>query len=345
MPVGNNKEKAEECYDELSRIVSFDSIGRLIKQRVPGTLLRPIVIDGPLIGMSYDKNYTMDERLSNCSNYARRPLNSGEMRQGFEMMIPYPYPIKALLKILFHFIARGHKATAFLPIFFSDFLDKACASKYADKFSDMKQFRELFRLKLLKFIPGENFTNYLKQYTMESRGVLVTTEEALYFKGTMTSREGDLKRGSLSEKAAVTTASPSDSCSAFDNLVKESYDLVYSTLISETRYDMRKLPVIIPLFRPFNRRLIISLDAIRSQKVLEVSQSELPATKYNRILSEEQLTLEVQCELLGILSAMLADDFPCGPQDAQIVPRIRHVLGLPSEGKLLKQREEANAEK
>lgn len=299
------------CNAELSRIVSFDSVHRSVNDRTPYTLLRPIVIDGPLVGVGYDQEYSLDDRIISCKNYIRRPKPLRGDRHGFEKMSPYP--LSALVKILFYFIARGHKVTAFLPLFFNDRLEDACSSS-ATMVTDVKQFRELVRLKLIKFLPGENFANHLKHRTAKCQGILVTTQDAFYSDNAIFNRNTCSARGSELERATIGTE-------------EASCDLMYSTQIPEMSLGKSKLPVIIPLWRPYNLRLIISLDVIRWKKILEVKASEVSVSQYNKLLNEEQLTLRVQSEFLEILAAMMDGEFPCGPQDAKIAPLVRQAWG------------------
>lgn len=249
----------------------------------------------------------MDDRISSCKNYIGRPKPLRGDRHGFEKMNPYPLP--ALVKILFHFIARGHKVTAFLPLFFNDRLEDACSSS-ATMVTDVKQFRELVRLKLIKFLPGENFANHLKHRTAKCQGILVTTQNAFYFDNAIFNRSACSAQESELEGATIAA-------------VKDSCDLTYSTQIPEMSLGKSKLPVIIPLWRPNNRRLIISIDFIRWEEILEVKASKVSVSQFNKLLSEEQLTLQVQSEFLEILAAMMDGEFPCGPQDAKIAPLVR----------------------
>ncbi|VDM17393.1 unnamed protein product, partial [Wuchereria bancrofti] len=103
-----------------------------------------------------------------------------------------------------------------------------------------------------------------------------------------------------------------------------------STVISEILSDKSKLPVITPLFRPYNHLLIISLDVTRWKKILQVEKPEVSASEY-RLLVNEQLMLQTQFRLLSKLASMLDDHFPCGPSDADIVPLFRHTLGFTDE--------------
>ncbi|KAM3719970.1 hypothetical protein ACO02O_11820 [Dirofilaria immitis] len=302
---GNNVNNKYIISDvELSKIVLFENIRRSLVERTAGTLLRPIVIDGPLIGASYDQKYAVDDRIGCTENYARRIKPT---RKGFRMM--EPYPMQALIKILFYFIARGHKATAFLPIFFDEQLDEPCCSRCA-LVNNIEQFRELLLLKLIKFLPNENFGNEIKRHTANCHGILVTSAEALYFNNSNLLRKDCLEESTISGSAMDT-----------------SCDLMYSTMIPEIQLDKSKLPVIIPIFRPYNHRLIISLDFIRWKKILQVEERELNISQY-KLLVDEQLELRSQFKLLKKLASMLDGQFPCGPSDADIVPLFRHALGL-----------------
>ncbi|KAL3993555.1 Zc3h12a-like Ribonuclease NYN domain family protein [Acanthocheilonema viteae] len=294
-------------YDtQLSKIISFENVKRSLVERTAGTLLRPVVIDGPLIGISYDEKYTLDDHIGCLENYVRE-VKPTQIRRGFRIM--KPYPMQALVKLLFYFIARGHKTTAFLPVFFDERLDES-SSRQCALVSDLEQFRELILLKLIKFLPDENFAIQLKYRTADCHGILVTSAAAFYF------NSSNLHRNNHSEES-ITSA----------NAIKTSYDLVYNTMLPEMLFDNSKLPVIIPLFRPYNHRLIISLDVVRWKKVLQVKKQEANTSQY-KLLVGEQLTLQTQFQLLSKLVLMLDDQFPCGPPDAEIIPLFRHALGL-----------------
>uniref|UniRef100_A0A0R3RVZ8 RNase_Zc3h12a_2 domain-containing protein n=1 Tax=Elaeophora elaphi TaxID=1147741 RepID=A0A0R3RVZ8_9BILA len=294
------------CDVELSKIISFENVKRLLIERTAGTLLRPIVIDGLLIGASYDQKYALDDHIGCLENYVRQMKPSGKIRRGFRVM--EPYPVQALVKVLFYFIARGHKATAFLPIFFDEQLDKSCCSSCA-LVSNVEQFRELVLLKLIKFLPNENFASQIKHRTADCHGILVTSPEGFHF------NSSNLHRNDHSEES-ITSA----------DVTNTSYDLPYSD-DTEVLLDNSKFPIIIPLFRPYNHRLIISLDVIRWRKVLQVEKQEVSIPQY-KLLVDEQLTLQTQFGLLNKLVSMLDDQFSCGPSDADIVSLFRHALGL-----------------
>ncbi|VDN25654.1 unnamed protein product [Gongylonema pulchrum] len=300
-------EHYSDCMDHLSSIVSFDSITRTVNERAYDTLLRPVLIDGPLIGVSYEQNYRLDDRLSTCSSYLRRPKTEGK-RFGFVA----PYPVPALTKILFHFIARGHKATAFLPQFSDDTVERILhnAKNFATV-ADAAHFVELVRLKLIQFLPGESFGDSLKWQTAKCQGTLVTTQKASYFNSSTTAADSANQNGVRNESE------------------KGLCNLMFSTRMLEVQHTKNMLPVIIPLWRPYNRRLIISADTTRSKEVLEVKERDIrDSSQSNEVLLREQLTLQRQFELLKKLAKMLNGDFPCGLQDAQIVPLIKHELEL-----------------
>ncbi|EJW81637.1 hypothetical protein WUBG_07453, partial [Wuchereria bancrofti] len=128
------------CDVDLSKIISFENVRRSLVDRTAGALLRPIsctiVIDGPLIGVSYDQNYAMNDHIC-LENYVGQMKATRKIRRGFKIM--KPYPVQALVKILFYFIARGHKTTAFLPVFFNEWLDESCCSRCA-LISNVEQF-------------------------------------------------------------------------------------------------------------------------------------------------------------------------------------------------------------
>ncbi|VDO45241.1 unnamed protein product [Onchocerca flexuosa] len=295
------------CNMQLSKIISFENVKRLLVERTAGTLLRPVIIDGPLIGVSYDQEYELDDRIGCLENYVRRVKSTKKVRRGFRIM--KPYPVEALVKILFYFIARGHKATAFLPIFFNEQLNESCCNRCA-LVSNIEQFRELVLLKLIKFLSNENFANEIKHRTVNCHGILVTGPEAAYFNNSNLHREGHPEENITS-----------------DNAMGTSCDLMYSTMIPELLLDKSKLPVIIPLFRPYNHRLIISLDVIRWKAILQVGEQEVSISQ-RKLLIDEQLMLQMQFGLLSKLVIMLDGQFPCGPSDADIVPLFRHALGL-----------------
>ncbi|CAG9531854.1 unnamed protein product [Cercopithifilaria johnstoni] len=304
----NTNSRHVMCDVELSKIISFENIKRSLVERTAGALLRPIVIDGPLIGISYDQKYALDGHISCLENYVRRVKTTRKVRRGFRIM--RPYPVQALVKLLFYFIARGHKTTAFLPIFFDEQqLDESCCTQCA-LVSNVEQFRKLVLLKLIKFLPDENFASRIKLYTADCHGILVTSPEAFYF------NNSNLDRNGHSEESITSTSA-----------TNTSHDLMYSTMISEMLFDNNKLPVIIPLFRPYNHRLIITLDIIRWKKILQVEQGEISITQY-KLLIDEQLTLQTQFGLLNKLVPMLDDQFPCGPPDAEIVPLFQRTLEL-----------------
>lgn len=257
-----------------------------------------VVIDGPLIGVSYNREYELNDHINCLGSYTRQVESVKKIRYGFRTM--KPYPIQALVKLLFYFIARGHKATAFLPIFFDEGLDRSCHNQ-CSLVSNMEQFRELVRLKLIKFLSNETFANQIKRYTADCNGILVTSPNP---------------NGHPEEN--TTFASGTNS----------SYNLVNNTMIPGMLFDNNKLPLIIPLFRPYNHKLIISLDVVRWQKILEVEKREVSIPQYE-LLINEQLTLQTQFGLLSKLVSMLDDQFPCGPSDADIIPLFRHELGLP----------------
>uniref|UniRef100_A0AAF5Q6M7 Zc3h12a-like Ribonuclease NYN domain-containing protein n=1 Tax=Wuchereria bancrofti TaxID=6293 RepID=A0AAF5Q6M7_WUCBA len=297
------------CDVDLSKIISFENVRRSLVDRTAGALLRPIVIDGPLIGVSYDQNYAMNDHIC-LENYVGQMKATRKIRRGFKIM--KPYPVQALVKILFYFIARGHKTTAFLPVFFNEWLDESCCSRCA-LISNVEQFRELVLLKLIKFLPHENFANEIKHRAADCHGILVTNPEAFYF------NNFNLHRNGHSEGGITSVSATNTSC-----------DLMCSTVISEILSDKSKLPVITPLFRPYNHLLIISLDVTRWKKILQVEKPEVSASEY-RLLVNEQLMLQTQFRLLSKLASMLDDHFPCGPSDADIVPLFRHTLGFTDE--------------
>ncbi|MCP9262222.1 putative RING finger protein 4 [Dirofilaria immitis] len=276
---GNNVNNKYIISDvELSKIVLFENIRRSLVERTAGTLLRPIVIDGPLIGASYDQKYAVDDRIGCTENYARR-------------------------------IKPTRKGYRFLTDLFDEQLDEPCCSRCA-LVNNIEQFRELLLLKLIKFLPNENFGNEIKRHTANCHGILVTSAEALYFNNSNLLRKDCLEESTISGSAMDT-----------------SCDLMYSTMIPEIQLDKSKLPVIIPIFRPYNHRLIISLDFIRWKKILQVEERELNISQY-KLLVDEQLELRSQFKLLKKLASMLDGQFPCGPSDADIVPLFRHALGL-----------------
>lgn len=249
----------------------------------------------------------MDGHIGCLENHVQRIKSNRKIRRGFRII--KPYPVQALVKILFYFIARGHKATAFLPIFFDERLDKSYCSRCA-LVSNVEQFRELVLLKLIKFLPNENFASEIKHRTADCNGILITSPKAFYFNNSNLNRVGH-------PEESITSASPTNT----------SYDLMYSTMIPEILLDKSKLPVIIPLFRPYNHQLIISLDVIRWKNVLQVEKGEVNIFQH-KLLVDEQLTLQMQFGLLSKLAPMLNDQFPCGPPDAEIVPLFQHTLGL-----------------
>ncbi|VIO92785.1 Uncharacterized protein BM_BM7173 [Brugia malayi] len=296
------------CDVALSKIISFENVKRSLVNRTAGTLLRPIVIDGPLIGVSYDEKYAMNDDMY-FENYVGQMKATGKTRTGFKIM--KPYPVQALVKILFYFIARGHKTTAFLPVFFDERLDESCCNRCA-LVSNVEQFRELVLLKLIKFLPHKDFANEIKHYAADCHGILVTNPEAFYF------NNFNLHRNDHSEQGITSASATNTSC-----------DLMCSTAIFEILSDKNKVPVIIPLFRPYNHRLVISLD-VTWKKVLQVEKPEVSASDY-RLLVNEQLMLQTQFRLLSKLVSMMDDQFPCGPSDADIVPLFQYTLGFTDE--------------
>lgn len=69
--------------------------------------------------------------------------------------------MQALVKFLLYFIARGHKATAFLPILFDERSDELCCDRCA-LVSNTKQFLFFILLKSIKFLPSKNFASQIK---------------------------------------------------------------------------------------------------------------------------------------------------------------------------------------
>uniref|UniRef100_A0A915PHL3 Zc3h12a-like Ribonuclease NYN domain-containing protein n=1 Tax=Setaria digitata TaxID=48799 RepID=A0A915PHL3_9BILA len=295
---------------ELSRIISFKSIRRSVIERSVGTLLRPIVIDGLLIAASYDQNYTLDDRIGYLENYIQQKKPNKPVCCDIRTM--KPYPVQALVKILFHFIARGHKATAFLPFFFKEQLGET--NDHCALVSDEKQFRKLVILELIKFLPSEDFASHIKHNTVSCHGILVTIPKALYLNNFNSCQKCQ------PEESIAYNITPGTSC-----------DLMDRTVIPEILFGNNKLPIIVPLFRPYNHRLVISLDSVHWKKILQVEEEEVSILRYNMLLRDEQLTLQMQSELLDKLITMIDGQFPCGPFDADIVPLIRHALGLTNQ--------------
>lgn len=253
-----------------------------------------------------------------------------------------PFPVISLTKVLFHFIARGHKTIAYLPFVFKKWFWKAAKSKI----DDLIAFRKLLDLNLLHFLDEADFFLSLKHEAIGSKGILITSGLSLIMENNEMVKKDD-KDISIEDN---------EFCNILDRFIdysdindihqertpqNEEFNAGSSGTLPETSLKFNKngsiwfcigawkcgtkpgngLLVIEPIFRGPKRRLTISLDALfHFPGKLAISSKDYAAKNdYNFLLKMEQITLLEQYHLLKELEKILNGDYPRGIRDIGVV--------------------------